>query len=494
MRDELLSERKIAIMQLVKGKTQKEVAQSLNRSPRWVAKWHKRYKEKGWPGLKEQSRAPQKHGQQMPASVRAAICQARLELEAEAALGEGLKYIGGQAVRTRLKNKVKRLPSVPTIERVLREAHLTRAKTETAKPQIWYPHLNPTAAQQLHQVDIVPHYLQGGERIACFNAIDVVSRYPSGLAFQQHRAQDAVAFLVHVWQEMGIANYTQVDNEGCFSGGATHAHVLGQVVRLALNVGTELVFSPFYHPESNGYVERFHQDYNHHVWEDTYLENLDAVNKKGQHFFSLYRLREDHSQLQEQSPSAVHHQATPRKLAADFTLPAKKLPLREGRIHFLRRVSPQGMVRVLNVDWLVPRFDPAKGVWVTIEFRTTGALLSIFDAAPDALEREYLATYAFPLNEPVLPFSSSTDVAAETEALAQTQNEQPAKHVKPAEKAVTELTCCPVALSVETEASPLPPLKLLPFNKYLIKRGGRMALSSLQRTARLTRQVFGMMY
>jgi transposase len=50
MRDELIGERKIAIMQLLKGKTQEEVAHSLNRSPRWVAKWYKRYQEKGWVG------------------------------------------------------------------------------------------------------------------------------------------------------------------------------------------------------------------------------------------------------------------------------------------------------------------------------------------------------------------------------------------------------------------------------------------------------------
>jgi transposase InsO family protein len=59
-----------------------------------------------------------------------------------------------------------------------------------------------------------------------------------------------------------LAKYTQIDNESCFSGGFTHPGVLGKVLRLGLYVGTELVFSPFRHPESNGYVERFHQDYN----------------------------------------------------------------------------------------------------------------------------------------------------------------------------------------------------------------------------------------
>lgn len=493
MTDILLAERKLAVMQIKQGKTQKEVAQSLNRSSAWVAKCHKRFKEKGWPGLKEESRAPKKHGKRIDAAVRTAICQARLEIEAEAALGEGLKYKGARAIRTRLKQKVNPLPSVPTIERVLREAGLTHPKARAIEPEIVYPHLQPTAPRQHHQVDIVPHYLQGGERISCFNAIDVVSRYPTGLAFAQHRAQDATAFLMHLWQEMGIADYTQVDNEGCFSGGTTHPYVLGQVVRLALTVGTELVFSPVYHPESNCFVERFHQDYNQHVWEDTYLEDLAAVNQKGQWFFPLYRLREDHEQLHGQSPAILHQENTPRQLPADFTLSEKKLPLREGRIHFMRRVSPQGQVRVLNVDWNVPRFDPLKGVWVTIEFHTTGALLSIFDAAPDARQRDCLATYAFPLNEPVLPLTNFVDTVTETNTPATQDFLQQAAEPLPA-AAVTESPDTTQGSSLSDPLSTLPPLTLISWNYSLLRYSGRLAVATFQHAARLTRQVVSTMY
>jgi transposase len=493
MKDTLFAERKLAIMQIKQGKTQKEVAQSLNHSTAWVAKWYKRFKEKGWQGLKEESRAPRKHGKRIAAEVRTAICQARLEIEAEAALGEGLKYKGAQAIRTRLKSKVKPLPSLPTIERVLREAGLTHPREKATEPEIVYPHLQPTAPHQHHQVDIVPHYLQGGERISCFNAIDVVSRYPTGLGFAQHRAQDATAFLLHVWQEMGIADYTQVDNEGCFSGGATHPHVLGQVVRLALTVGTELVFSPVYHPQSNCFVERFHQDYNQHVWEDTYLADLAAVNQKGQWFFPLYRLREDHDQLHGQSPAVLHQENLPRQLPEGFTLSEKKLPLREGRIHFMRRVDPQGQVRVLNVDWAVPRFDPLQGVWVTIEFRTTGALLSIFDAAPDAHQRDCLVTYAFPLNEPVLPFAHAAATVGTTDTRP-TPDMQSQQVAEPTPTTITESSEPEQAPSIPGQLSTLPPLTLIPWNNHLLRHSGRIAFATFQYAARLTRQMVSTMY
>ena len=311
------------------------------------------------------------------------------------------------------------MPSIATIERVIGAAGMTKPKPKPVEPKISYPRLRPGQPQQLCQVDIVPHFLQGGQRIASFNALDVVSRYPTGRSYEQRRSQDAAAFLVHVWQELGIPQYTQVDNEGCFSGGATHGHVLGKVVRLALTLGTELVFSPIHHPQSNGFVERFHQDYNQHVWQDTYLSDLATVNQQGNSFFKLYRQRQDHSQLDGQSPVAVHHQQQPDKLDADFQLSPRKLPLREGRIHFMRCVTPEGTVRVLNENWPLPQFDATQGVWVTITFKTKGTILAIYDEAPDAKHRRCLASYPFPLTEPVL--AKETAVASCAKAAAEQQ-------------------------------------------------------------------------
>jgi hypothetical protein len=285
---------------------------------------------------------------------------------------------------------------------MVEKAKMTRPKEP--KPAIEYPRLNPSQAHQVCQIDHMPHYLQGGQKVFCFNAIDVVSRYPTGQVYCQRRARDAQTFLIHVWQTIGLPHYTQVDNEGCFSGGFTHPYVLGQCVRLALLVGTELLFSPVGHPQSNGSVERFHQDYQLHVWQDTYLADLQAVQVQADPFFDLYRHSEHHSALHEQTPALVHqHPTPPRLLEATFTLPEGKLPLYAGRLHFIRRVQPDGTVSVLNVDWSVPNADPQKGVWVTLELSPQAATLSIYDAAPDAPTRNCLVAYPFPLKEPVLP-------------------------------------------------------------------------------------------
>lgn len=156
METDLFTERKHAIMQWKQGKSMTTIAENLNRSTGWAHKWITRYKEEGWSGLQDRSRAPKKHGRALPDEIKRAICQTRVDLEIEAETGHGLKYIGGRAVRTRLeKDGVFPLPSVPTIERLISQAGLTKPRQEAEKADVVYPTLKPTRPHQLIQVDIV---------------------------------------------------------------------------------------------------------------------------------------------------------------------------------------------------------------------------------------------------------------------------------------------------------------------------------------------------
>ena len=402
--NEEYSERKTAIHMLRSGIPVSEVAQRLHRSISWVYKWRDRFQDESWVGLHSRSRAPHHSPKRLPEAVRQSICEARSELEAAVAEKEGLRYIGAGAVRARLQDKgVHPLPSTASIERVLHKAGMTHPRQDRQEKEVTYPRLHVTEPGRLCQADIVPRYLRGGDGVACFNALDVVSRYATGKAYDQRCAQDAQAFFIHVCREMGIAEYTQVDNEACFSGGFTHPGVLGRFVRLALYVGTELVFSPVGHPESNGFVERFHQDYTQHVWEDTDLKDCADVQEQGQSFFHAYRRSRHHSALGGRSPAELHAASTRPKLSPAITLPQGRLPLTEGRIHFIRRVSAERTISILNLTWAVPQAEPDQGVWATLELRTTGATLRVYDQAPDVTDRRCLAKHPFPLKEDVQP-------------------------------------------------------------------------------------------
>jgi transposase InsO family protein len=406
--------RETAIHLLRSGKSPAEVAQELNRSVAWVYKWRQRFfAHEDWQALRDRSRAPKRQPTKLPATVRQAIRQARSELEAEAAQPGKLSYIGAHAIQARLRKKeVSPLPSITSIERELRAAGMVRPRKRQEPEGVAYPHLHPTLPLQLVQVDIVPHYLPGGPCVSCFNAIDVVSRYPTGRQFLTKRSQDAVELLLHVWRTVGIPEFTQVDNEGCFSGGFTHPGVLGKVLRWGLLVGTQLVFSPIRHPESNGTVERFHQDYSQNVWDKIELPNLPAVQQHSLAFFETYRHSEHHSALKGRSPADVHPRQPAYQLPEDFS-PPSKLPLTEGQVHFIRQVSQDGKVMILNLNWDVPLARPDQGVWATLQFTLQGAKLRIYDAAPDAPKRTCLAAcpvarhreHPFPLKEEVQPLA-----------------------------------------------------------------------------------------
>lgn len=406
MKTESEVERRTAIHLLRSGKTSQEAAKDLGRSSAWVRKWRKRFQEAGWDGLHSRSRAPKHSPHQLPERVRPAIRRVRSELEAEARQPGKLSYVGSHAIRARLKRKgIRPVPSISSIERELRSAGMTRPRKPKQADEIQYPHVHPSRPHQLTQVDIFPKYIPGGQSVACFNAIDVVSRYPGGKQYATKRAEDAMDFLVHVWQTLGLSTYTQVDNEGCFSGGFTHPYVLGQVLRLGLYVGTELIFSPFYHPESNGFVERFHQEYDRNVWAKITLSNLIAVQVHSSHFLEEYRQSQHHSALQGRSPAELHLATAFPRLPLDFKIPGK-LPLTVGRVHFIRLVNTARQILLLNTTWDVPKAQADQGLWATLEFSMQGARLFVFDQAPDVRKRTCLAVQPFPLNEPVVPLQT----------------------------------------------------------------------------------------
>jgi len=402
--------RKTAIHLLRGGKSPAEVALELDRSQFWVYKWQKRFFEnQDWQVLQDQSHTPKSQPRKLLPAVLQAIRQTRSELEAEAAEPGKLSYIDAHVIWARLRKKgVTPLPGISSIERELRAAQLTRPYKVQESREVIYPHIHPTQPLQLIQVDIVPHYLPGGPCVSCFNAIDVVSRYPTGQQSLSKSSGDAANFLLHVWRELGIPEYTQVDNESCFSGGFTHPGVLGKVLRLALSVGTQLVFSPIRHPESNGFIERFHQDYSKNVWDKIDLPDLPTVQRYSPAFFEEYRHSEHHSALNGHCPADLH----PAPVHCPFPAESRssdRLPLTAGQVHFIRRVDQDTKVMILNIHWDVPAAKPDQGVWATLQFTSNGASLRIYDAAPDAEDRTCLAEHVFSLKEDVVPLSPEFD-------------------------------------------------------------------------------------
>jgi hypothetical protein len=387
------------------GRTPEEAAVEVGHCLSWAYKWQKRFNEAGWDGLKSQSRTPHHQPNRTSEKTKRKILAIRAELEEEAKKPNALSYIGARAIFGRMVERCHKLiPSISTIEKVLREAGATKPRQAHTEPTPVYPHIHVKRPHQLTQMDNVPHYLSGGTLVNCFNALDVISRYPDGQQYERKSTDQVLDFCLKTFQSIGISEYTQMDNESSFNGGRTHPHVIGRVPRLMLLVGTELIYSPYYHPESNAFVERFHQDYSQNVWKKVPMRNLPHVRQTSARFFGRYRLSRHHSALNGQSPASQHFANPPRLLPTDFVLP-KRLPITEGKIHFMRAVSKDQTIPVFNVNWSAGLARPNQGVWATLFITLRGARLCIYDQVPDVTKRRCFANHPFPLSEPVLPLS-----------------------------------------------------------------------------------------
>lgn len=406
MNKDMESARHSLIHLIRSGRSPEEAATELGYGVSWAYKWWRRFNAGGWERLKSHSRAPRHHPNRVSEKAVRKILEIRRELEKEVQQPNKLVYIGSYAIRGRMIEAcLKEIPSPSTIEKVLRQAGMTKPRQVQAEQMTVYPHLQIAHPHQLTQVDIVPHYLSGGILVHCFNAIDVVSRYPEGKQYDSKATNQVLDFCLKIYQNLGISEFTQMDNESSFNGGRTHPYVIGRVPRLMLLVGTELVFSPYYHPESNAYVERFHQDYTKNVWKKTPMENLPQVNQTSSRFFARYRISRHHSQLHGQSPAALHFENPIRALPKDFVVP-NPLPITEGKIHFMRAVSEDQTIPVFNVNWSTGLAQPHQGVWATLSIATHEARLRIYDQAPDVFKRHCFADHPFLLSEPVLPLSA----------------------------------------------------------------------------------------
>ena len=106
-----------AIRWYLRGVRFTEICERLDHHSTWLAKWVKRYREEGWGGLRDRSRRPHSFRAQTAERTINEILALRESLERFP--GHRVS-IGATAIRRILLQRHRRVPSVSTIERILR--------------------------------------------------------------------------------------------------------------------------------------------------------------------------------------------------------------------------------------------------------------------------------------------------------------------------------------------------------------------------------------
>jgi len=211
-----------------------------------------RYEALGLDGLRDRSRAPTTHPNQLPAELEAAIMRAR-----KAHPTWGSKKL---LVLLEADGSGDALPARSTIDAVLKRAGLVRPRRARARHQpSWKPEIEALAPNDVWSIDYKGWFRVGdGTRCDPLTVNDVFSRYSFECrALVAPKLEDVRLRLERLFWKHGLPRFMLSDNGPPFG-----SKGLGRLSRLGvwlLRLGVQPIFIEPGHPEQNGRHERFHE-------------------------------------------------------------------------------------------------------------------------------------------------------------------------------------------------------------------------------------------
>ena len=351
MSDEL-SIRQMAIRLRLAGESIESICSTLKRSKPWFHKWWGRYLAMGPEGLYDLTRANHQVARQTPPQIERAVLSVRRRLEARATPQTRYGQIGAAVIREELRTLgLTSLPSMRTIARILKRAGLTNPSVRLAQPLTRSDYPGPQAqdSNQVHQVDGVgPRYLKGDKTRYYFWVCKDVFDQAVYLELVKGRSMDGVlAFLIRAWQHLGLPEMVQFDNGREFCGFGYAARHLSRVIRLCLRLGIEPIFIPPGKPQRNGSVENFNGWFQPVLLKRPYRRPGD-LRRQLRLLMTTTNEQHVHPQLGYKTPAQYRRSKRLRVLPANFSLDDLKIPICVGKVTFIRLVSAEGNINILE--------------------------------------------------------------------------------------------------------------------------------------------------
>lgn len=389
--------RRKAIRWLLKGLDSGTILQRLDRSRAWLSKWKRRFDKLGWEGLKSLPFGPHHSPQQYEQQIRRLVIEARRRL-----MRRQVGLIGPRAVQGELRKArlMRRLPSLATIKRILREGGLIK-RAHPAR-EVYYPQPNYRPDYVLYAMDWTARYLTGGCKVYAFHMLDLETRALHQTIGGDKSLMTVERHALSAWQFLGLPDGLQMDNDAAFCGGYKAPRVFGRFTRLCLYVGIEPIFIPPYEAERNGVIERVNGLWSQSFWQRQRFGSLAAVERARPQFEQWYWREYDPPSLDGATPAQARRKVErlPLRARQVRALPAE-LPISAGRLHFIRQVDAEGFLSLLNEEWRVGKRLVGQYVWATI-ISHQRRLMIYHRRAVDAPVR-LIKTFHYELPEPVAP-------------------------------------------------------------------------------------------
>jgi putative transposase len=274
--------------------------------------------------------------------------------------------LGARAIRRELRKVLgKQAPSLATIKRVLHRYNLVSTATEVSPA--YFPKPLRIVGGTLHAMDWTCRYLEDGPKVYAFHTLNLRTRACAQTIAADKSSDTVRRHCLHTWKTLGIPQFLQLDNDAAFCGGYKAPRIFGQFVRLCLYLNIELVFLPIAEPECNGEVEELNGLWGHAFWERRRFASFGRVGRASSAFVDWYMTDYAPPVLADVTPRKAQCRELKRRLTlTQIAHLPNRLPITAGRIHFIRKVKPDGTVAVLNESWKVSKRLAGKYVWATI--------------------------------------------------------------------------------------------------------------------------------
>jgi putative transposase len=203
------------------------------------------------------SRRPKTSPGQTPAQVEAQVLRLRAELAPDNGADAILAALRDQAATADWATRGLRVPHRSTVNRILKRNGLAEARPER-RPKSSYRRFAYARPRDCYQIDATVVHLADGTRAAVFDVLDDCTRLLAACtAAPAETGQDAAAALRAAAGACGAPGIILCDNGTAFSGGAARGQ--GAFARQAAALGSRIIRSSPYHPQTCGKVERHHQ-------------------------------------------------------------------------------------------------------------------------------------------------------------------------------------------------------------------------------------------
>jgi transposase InsO family protein len=312
------------------GRPIKELARAHEVSASWLFKLLRRYRLEGPAGLEVRSRRPHSSPTRIADLYEDEIVTLRKELR-DAGFDAGAATIAFHLAQRHAK-----VPSVPTIWRVLRARGFVTPEPKK-RPKRSLHRFVADLPNECWQSDMTHVTLENGTVFEVLNVIDDHSRLCiASRVMHVVKANDVVRVLHMSAQTWGYPASFLTDNGLIFTA-RTRFGVEGVVEQELFALGIVVKHSRPYHPQTCGKVERFHQTLKKFIAAQEGIETKKQLQRAIDRFVAYYNEVRPHRGIGRRTPSSVYG-------AREKAAPKESLVVTNGQRLRLDKVDSNGSV------------------------------------------------------------------------------------------------------------------------------------------------------